>query len=390
MGSGKGNVMLYQHTHTQKDGTALIYVRTRINKKYVFLNTNVAVKPSNYDHKNQKVTGEGAKQKNLILKECAGRVADIVLKYQVNEKVLTKDILEKEYYNPSALGDFFTYMNNEIDRRAKGDISHSVRKHHKTTLRKFKAYTNKNELQFAEVDWKLLEGFQRYLRSNKKNSINTTHNDMKTLKTYILRAINDGLIKDNPFENIKLKKEKKLPEFLTTNELRNMWKLYNSNKLLESHKKVLRWFLFSTETGLRISDIRRIEHDNIINNMLVFTPYKTREINNIRVDVPLTRKAWQLISDEGTEHGKIFLCYSEQKMRKYLKESLPSAGIHKNLSFHAGRHTFATQFLQRINKANGILILQKLLGHANLSSTMGYLHVLNNDIVDAMQEFQKY
>jgi site-specific recombinase XerD len=55
------------------------------------------------------------------------------------------------------------------------------------------------------------------------------------------------------------------------------------------------------------------------------------------------------------------------------------AGIRRDISFHTGRHTFATLFLRRTKAANGILILQKILGHSDLGSTIIYSHVIGTD-----------
>ena len=74
-------------------------------------------------------------------------------------------------------------------------------------------------------------------------------------------------------------------------------------------------------------------------------------------------------------------------MNKYIKEVVHFANIEKDISFHTARHTFATLFLKKSSKANGILILQQLLGHSNIETTMVYSHVLNEDVKEAMAEF---
>ena len=51
---------------------------------------------------------------------------------------------------------------------------------------------------------------------------------------------------------------------------------------------------------------------------------------------------------------------------------MPRAGIKKKVTPHTLRHTFATHLLQ--NNVN-IVVIQKLLRHASLSTTQIYTHV---------------
>ena len=64
----------------------------------------------------------------------------------------------------------------------------------------------------------------------------------------------------------------------------------------------------------------------------------------------------------------------ESTMRKALSHAARQAGIVKRVTTHTLRHSFATHLL-----ADGydIRTVQELLGHADVSTTMIYTHVLN-------------
>ena len=373
----------------RKDGTAQLYIRCYLAGKYALVATDVYALPKHWNEDSAKINGgEKPKEKNLILQEMLGRASDIILKYRVLKKTLTAEIFKQELLSPENVEDFIAWAHQEIDRR-RGKITDSTRKQHHSTFTKLGEW--KNRIGFHEVNAKMLEEYEKYLKLKLKNNPNTIYGNLKNIRTYLNRAEREGLITTKPFKGYKLPKQRSMPEFLTEEERDSVMALYMNNSLPESYKRVARWFLFSCFTGLRISDLRAITHENIRTNWLLrFRPVKTSNTTGALLELPLTKTAQMLIHDEcpGRVTGPLFDMLSDQRINRYLKDVLKAAGIKRNMSMHSGRHTFATIFLRKYKNSNGLMMLKQLLGHADMRSTMIYAHLIQEDIITAMQDFE--
>ncbi|NQU84508.1 MAG: site-specific integrase [Mariniphaga sp.] len=370
--------------YTKKDGTSAVYILVHLRGESIKFSTGISCDPEKFNYKTSRLIGNSKKVKddNLSIERGLAIINEIFVRYRLQFEALTPDILKKEWKNPTRRVNFYAWMDETIKMR-KGDLADSSLKQHKSLQSKMMEF--KAKLSFAEINYEFIDQFRRWLKVEKNSGPNTVQNNLKNLKAYLNIAKNQGVISENPFDRIKLRRSTPERIFLIEEEINKLWKEYNNQTLPGTYHRVLRHFLFMCLTGLRISDLIKVSFDNIVNGRLVFFPAKTRGIKKISVKIPLNKFTVQLIREEGRSSGKLFDCISEQQMNKKIKDIAGFAGIPKKLSNHSGRHTFATLYLQKTQDVAG---LQKMLGHSNIGQTMVYVHINDDMLKEQMQKFE--
>jgi integrase/recombinase XerD len=69
--------------------------------------------------------------------------------------------------------------------------------------------------------------------------------------------------------------------------------------------------------------------------------------------------------------------YSQRGVQWVIKSLCQKAGIRKEVTTHTLRHTYATHLLE---DGLDIVSIKNLLGHANIETTMIYLHIAKTEI----------
>lgn len=149
-------------------------------------------------------------------------------------------------------------------------------------------------------------------------------------------------------------------------------------------------FVFSCFCGLAYSDVANLRQENIQKsfdgNLWIITK---RQKTNTDVNVPLLDIPKMILKKYKCKlpDGKILPVISNQKLNAYLKEIADICGIKKNLTFHSGRHTFATT--TTLSKGVPIETVSKMLGHTNIETTQIYARITNSKIGSDMQGLDK-
>lgn len=353
-----------------------MYIQVFVHGKKVLLPTGISIEPYYWDaeEKEVKKAHQKSNEINAILINCISAVNDILINYSLEKKELTPDRLRSAYENPAKKIDFWEWMEEAI-RKRKGALAPSTVTMQLSIITKLKKY--KKKVTFSEIDKRFIADVELYCKKTCKNNQNTIHKTLKTVKTYVKIAVENDLIKKNPFTEYTIKKSHVNRVILTEDEIKKLIKAFKKGWGTKNQLKALQMFLFSyMACGMRISDVKALEWQNIYKKELItFAPKKSSNVSGKVISIPLSKSAYKIArcGNEQKISGKIFDKLTEQSINKFLKEICTVQKINKSISFHSARHSFATIFLE--HNPGDIATLKELMGHSRIEQTMVYVHV---------------
>lgn len=243
----------------------------------------------------------------------------------------------------------------------------------------------KEDLPLTEVNGELVRAFEFYLKTEKECQQNTVIRYMKCLKKITNLALANEWITKDPFIRIKFHEKEVIREFLTMDELLT---IYNKKFSLERITVVRDVFIFAAFTGLAFIDVQQLAPEHIAEdqnaNLWICKPrQKTKNMCNIPLlDIPMAILRKYATHPTCQKKNVLLPVPCNQKMNSYLKEIADLCMIHKTLTTHTARHSYATS----VCLANGVSIenVAKMLGHSNIKMTQHYARVLDSSILRDM------
>lgn len=241
--------------------------------------------------------------------------------------------------------------------------------------------------KFKDIDHDWIQGFRNYLtkqachcpndtfkiqQHGKRLSNNSQCSYFNKLRACINQAFEERIIARNPLRGIApIPGEAGTRMYLTLEELQ---------RLVQTpcdYPSVRKAFLFSCLTGLRRSDISKLTwgevHQQGEYTRIIFKQKKTGNLEYL----DLAPEAVELMGERKKDSDLVFEYFLYPSDTNHvIKTWCLRAGINKEITFHCGRHTFATMML---DLGTDIYTVSKLLGHVQLSTTQIYTKVLDKN-----------
>jgi integrase len=117
-----------------------------------------------------------------------------------------------------------------------------------------------SDIPFGQMGYSFIEAYDYYMKVGKQFLPKTVSFHMKPLRTIVKRAINKGLLLQNPFFNYRPEMEIIKRRWLSIDEIERLMQAEMKN---DSANFVRDMFLFSTFTGIAHADMVNLRHDNI-------------------------------------------------------------------------------------------------------------------------------
>lgn len=291
--------------------------------------------------------------------------------------------------------DLFKEHNDKIYRLINtGEYALGTYKRYDTVCNHLEGYIKSNyqcsDIPIKDIDYKFIEGFAFFLKSEKACANNTTLKYIRNFKKIMRIAQAHDYISKDPFINWKMKKKIVHREFLSEDEIKRM-----SEKDFEMDRlnQVRDIFIFACFTGLAYIDVQKLTHDDIL---IGIDGSKWIKIKRTKTDtpssIPILPEAQRILNKyvdypQKENINKLLPVASNQKVNAYLKEIAVGCKIKKTLTFHLARHTFATTVT--LSRGVPIETVSKMLGHTNLSTTQHYAKVLDLKISRDMLDLKE-
>lgn len=358
--------------------------------------TNAPKKYWNIDKQRVSTKFIEANSINDVLDDLDDRVTTLYREEKVKGKIPTasklKSLIEESTGSQTVKNDFVSLF-NEYMTTSEGVKSLGTIKNYKTSLNYLKKFADAKNypLDFDSIDSHFYDKFTSSLVNGGRVTNNTIGRIIKNLKSFLNWATDKKYNSNLEFKKFKVKREEKEVIYLTTEELYKVYELNLDDEELESIRDI---FCFGCFTGLRISDIKQVSKDNVINNELQVRVQKTKDI----LKIPLLPEAQVILKKYDYELPQM----NEQKVNRLIKLVCELAHLNETvldikyrgakkietkhpkyelITTHVARKTFVTLCLE---KGVPPQVIMSITGHKDYKTMKPYIKVADKVKKDSL------
>lgn len=276
------------------------------------------------------------------------------------------------------INSFIEYLDKELN------YSNDTLVSYKTDLDNYKEYLKNNNINFISITKLEILNYLKYLDDNNLSNKSISRH-LSSLRSFYNYLVEIKLLDNNIFKRIRNPKvEKKLPNYLSINEIEDILDKIKEDNIYNIRDKTLFEIMYSC--GLRVSEVSDLKVSSIdykeqtirvmgkgSKERIVYYGEYLKDILDkyLKIRYKFLKKGdieYLFINNNGDKLKRSSITYIMNKIEKETE-------IKHKFSPHVLRHSFATHLLD--NGAD-LRSVQELLGHENLDTTEIYTHVSND------------
>lgn len=388
-------IFFQKKSKNYQGGPIPIYMRVSMDSRRTEISTKRRWDPACWNAAAGRAFGikEHIRELNAYLDALQNKVYQAHRKLVESGKDLTiqnlKNIIEGKKDKSKMLLEVFQEHNDRVAELVTKDYASGTLVRYTTAFRHTQGFIkwryNTDDIEISKLSYEFAVDFEFWLKTVRKCCHNTSIKYVSNMKKIVNICLKNGWLLRDPFLSYRMSKKEVVREILTEEEIQVVLRKSFPTDRLNNVRDV---FLFSCFTGLAYADIKKLKAVDIITGIdgskwISTQRQKTETISKI----PLLSTALDILN-KYRDHPRCIIentvlpTPSNQKLNAYLREIADLCGIHKELTFHCARHTFATT----VTLTNGVPIetVSKMLGHRNLKTTQHYAKILDRKISEDM------
>ena len=225
---------------------------------------------------------------------------------------------------------------------------------------------------------------------------NAINKFLEHLRSFYLWAVDNELVPTTPFRKYSIPQAVYGTPYYITVEERNQLFNYDlsNNPRLAVQRDI---FVFQCVIGCRVSDLRNLTKESVINGAVEYIPRKTKDGHPVTVRVPLNSVARTILERyKDTPGNKLLPCIADQNYNYAIKEVFTAAGLTRPVtilnpttrqeekrplnevaSSHLARRCFIGNLYKQVKDPN---LIGKLSGHVEGSKAFARYRDIDEDM----------
>ena len=373
------------------DGTTSIFCRITIDGKVSAISTGLYCAPDEWNTKKGEAKNARVNGQLQAFRQRIDEAYELAVK---DKGIVTAEILKNAITGANTIPTTLLATGEEERERLKlrsvrinSTSTYRQSKTSQLNLREFIELRGKKDIAFDELTEEFGNSYKLYLIGKKGYSASNTNNNLCWLQRLVYIAVDRGLLKFNPLEDVKYEKHvAPKRKHISRCDLKRIMETPMEDKGLELARRM---FVFSSLTGLAYVDLRNLypHHIGTTTDGRMYIREKRTKTNN-EAFIPLHPIAEQIMSLYNTtdDSNPVFPLSNRDRMWFEYHALGVALNIEESLSAHVARHTFGVNMV-----TSGISMesIAKMMGHSNLRSSQIYAVITDNKISKDMDKLMQ-